>query len=640
MDINYCKTTVYRIFLMLLLFTVINNSVSAQDYYSKSKRAIKYYKNALSNFNLQYFNIVEEDLQKALKIDNNFLDVYILKAQVEIEKGNLDIAIKNFDKALNIDSLYKKLIYLKKAELELKTGKYKNAKTDFIIYKKIKKISESKEKYIDRKIKECNFAINAMKNPINFEPINIGKEINSVYSEYWPSLTGDNRTITFTRSNRETNSQEDLYISKKISNNWATAKSLGTPINTPKSEGAQSISFDGKTMVFTACLRKDTYGSCDIYISNKIGNKWTKPVNIGLPINTRYKETQPSLSADGKTLYFVSNRAGGKGRFDIWCSKMNIDNKWSIPVNLGDSINTYRDELAPFIHYDNKTLYFTSNGHLGMGGSDIFISRRTEKNSWTKAKNFGYPANTHFNEESLIVTTEGDFGLFSSDIKGGFGQKDIYYFKMPKKNKPYKYIFAKGVVYDISNNKKIAAKIEFTNIKDSSNINTFSDNYSGAFLVCLSPKNNYAINIFEKGYLPYSDKIEMADSNLFFKIPLTPIKENESFVLKNIFFDIDSYKLKSKSFIELNKLIKYLELNNSISIEIQGHTDNNGTKKYNYKLSDKRALSVYNYLIYKSIDKKRIGYKGYGYDKPIATNKTKKGRSKNRRTEFKILTIN
>ncbi|MBN1250730.1 MAG: PD40 domain-containing protein [Bacteroidales bacterium] len=624
------------IFLIITIF--VFQSISAQNkYYTKSKKAAKHFEKALQNYNLQYFQIAENELDEALKIDADFLDVYILKAQIEIEKGNKEKAIENFEKALKIDETYQSLIFLKKAEIELETGKYIQAKSDFVKYKSIKKLSENQENYLKKKIMQCEFAISAINNPVNFKPINIGSEINSELSEYWPSLTADNQIITFTVSNRKTNSQEDLFVSEKVKNKWEKAKNLEYPINTEKSEGAQSISADGKTMVFTACLRDDTYGSCDIYISKKDGNNWTKPENIGSPINSKYKETQPCLSADGKTIYFVSNRQGGKGKFDIWQSSLNQNNEWTTPINLGDSINTEEDELAPFIHYDDKTLYFSSKGHLGMGGSDIFISRKGNNNLWSKAVNFGYPANTYFNEESLVVTTDGQYGFFSSDIEGGFGQKDIYYFEMPNINKPEKFIYAKGIVYDITDNKRINAEIDFSNLDDSTQINTYSDEITGEFLVCLSPNNNYAVNVFKNGYLPYSEQIEMPDTNLFLNIPLNPIKNNDVFVLKNIFFKTDSFNLEKKSFIELKKLSEFLKINPNIKIEIQGHTDNKGTKKYNYILSEKRALSVYKYLINSTINKNRLLYKGFGYDMPIAPNTTDEGRSKNRRTAFKII---
>ncbi|NJO91600.1 MAG: hypothetical protein HC831_23535 [Chloroflexia bacterium] len=261
-----------------------------------------------------------------------------------------------------------------------------------------------------------------MKRPVKFEPINLGPTINSPISEYWPSLTADDSTLIFTSSDRKSMSQEDLYYSIRKNRKWQKAVKIATPVNTTGSEGAQTISADGKTMVFTACLRSDSYGSCDLYISKKKGDKWSVPVNIGQPINSSYKESQPTLSSDGKSLYFVSNKPGGKGKFDIWQSNF-INEKWTIPLNLGDSINTEDDELAPFIHYDGQTLYFSSEGHLGMGGSDMFISRKLKNGEWSYAKNLGYPINTHFNEESLIVNAAGNLGFFSSNMAGGFGQR-------------------------------------------------------------------------------------------------------------------------------------------------------------------------------------------------------------------------
>ncbi|RLD75529.1 MAG: hypothetical protein DRJ10_15105, partial [Bacteroidetes bacterium] len=284
-----------------------------------------------------------------------------------------------------------------------------------------------------------------------------------------------------------------------------------------------------------------------------------------------------------------------------------------------------------------KTLYFSSNGHAGMGGSDLFICRKNKNKTWSSPKNLGYPINTYFNEESLIVTADGTLGLFSSDMEGGFGQKDIYSFELYKEIRPNKTIFLKGIVYHAINKMALEADIEINSLTDSFILNTKSDKINGNFLFCLPPEKDYALNIYKKGFLPYSDYFHLPDSNLTIKVPLQPIEIDKVFVLKNIFFDTDKYKLKAKSFAELNRLIYFLNKNSQLKIEIQGHTDNTGTKTHNQSLSSNRAKSVYNYLIKNNISKNRLSFKGYAATKPIANNNTIKGRAKNRRTAFKIL---
>ncbi len=272
-----------------------------------------------------------------------------------------------------------------------------------------------------------------------------------------------------------------------------------------------------------------------------------------------------------------------------------------------------------------------------MGGSDLFISRKTENENWSSPKNLGYPINTYFNEESLIVTTDGTLGLFSSDMDGGFGQKDIYSFELYKEIQPNKTIFVKGIVYHAITNSPLESKIEISGLSDTNIFSTKSDKINGSFLLCLPPGKNYALNIDKKGFLPYSDNIHLPDSNIFIKIPLQPIEKDKVFILKNIFFDIDKFNLKPESFVELKRLISFLQKNKTLKVEIQGHTDNTGTDAHNKSLSVNRAKSVYNYLIKHNIRKASLRYKGYAATQPIANNNTEKGRAKNRRTAFKIL---
>ncbi len=623
---------------LFFIFILSLQAVFAQNkYYSNKKKAVKEFENALQNYNLQYYDRARQNLYAALKIDAKFLDAYVLLAEISYEQGNKKGAIEHFEKALEIDKNYFPMIYLRKADLELQTGQYSKAKADYNKFLTYQKELKRQVNYVKSKIESCDFAENMLKHKVPFNPENMGAGINSPLSEYWPSLTADGKTITFTRSNRNTHSQEDLFYSEKIKGEWMPAKKIGTPINTAKSEGAQSISADGRTMVFTACLRADGVGSCDIYISHKIGKHWTKPVNMGAPVNTKYKETQPSLSADGHGIYFVSNRPGGKGAFDIWYSRLQENGKWSDPVNLGDSVNTKEDELAPFIHYDGKTLYFSSFGHPGMGGSDMFLARKDKNGKWSAPVNLGYPINTYFNEESLIVTADGNLGLFSSDMEGGYGQKDIYRFELYDKIRPERTIFAKGLVYHAKTKEPLQADVKITSLEDSSVYQTVSDKLNGGFLISLAPDKSYAFNVLKKGFLPYSENLYLPDSNILVKIPLQAIVTGNIFVLRNIFFDIDKYDLKPKSYPELNILFGFLKENPKISIEIQGHTDNTGTFSHNKILSENRAKAVYDFLWKKGIDKKRLSYKGYADTKPIANNSTKEGRALNRRTAFKII---
>ncbi len=622
----------------LIIFLLYNPAdiIGQNKYYTKSKKAIKYFETAFQHYNLKEYEAAKEILAKAIETDKQFIDAYILFGEIATDENQKDTAIFYYSKAISIKHDYNALMFLRLADLQKETGKYSEAINNYQIFisngKKIKDYSN----YVNLKVNQCNFAIELMKNPVAFNPVNIGLEINTKISEYWPSLTADDSMLVFTSSDRQINTQEDLYFSIKQNGQWLQAKKFDNQVNTSQSEGAQTISADGKTMIFTACLRKDGLGSCDLYWSQKKGIKWSIPVNMGSPVNSGYKETQPCLSADGKILYFVSNRPGGKGKFDIWMSKKNDKNQWGQPINLGDSINTTEDENSPFVHYDNQTIYFSSEGHPGMGGSDLFISKKNIKDEWQKAVNLGYPINTWYNEESIVITANGNFGLISTNIKGTFGQKDIYQFITPPSLKPKKIIFIKGKVYDVKTLENILAEIEISNSTGTEIFKTESDEISGEFLVCLSPQNNYAFNVNKPGYMMYSENYFLNDSGIYIKIPLQRIEQGSEAVLKNIFFELNSYQLKNESFAELDKMIKFINLN-KLRIEIQGHTDSLGSESYNQKLSENRAKSVYEYLIKGGIDKKRLDFKGYGFSKPLSDNKTKEGMAMNRRTAFKII---
>jgi outer membrane protein OmpA-like peptidoglycan-associated protein len=329
---------------------------------------------------------------------------------------------------------------------------------------------------------------------------------------------------------------------------------------------------------------------------------------------------------------------------DLYKTTMDEFGEWSKPINISDSINTEGAESSPFIHPDNKTLYFSSDGHIGMGGMDIFYCRKDSNDNWGKPVNIGYPINTFGDENSLILNARGDMAYFASDKLEGFGQQDLYKFKLYEEARPNPVSYMKGIVYDDQTKKRLEAKFELISLKDGqTKVESKSDPVNGEFLVCLPTGSQYALNVSKKGYLFYSENFSTPAEihhkiDPFLKnVPLKPIKVGESVVLKNIFFEFDKYNLKKESRVELNKLYNLLKENKSLKIEIGGHTDNKGSEEYNKTLSQNRAKAVYEYLTSKGISSERLSYKGYGESKPIDTNKTEEGRANNRRTEFKVI---
>ncbi len=641
---------------LFLIFLIITSSLVAQDLSTTSRKAKKLFEEANSHITYGQYWEATEKLQKAIKEDPKFIEAYLLLGDAARDQLEVEAAIHHYQKALEIDpDLYPRTFYFT-AKLLLKLGKYEKAETyftEFIAYPDLDAYSVSDSK---RNILNCQFAQEALLNPIDFEPLNLGKNINSIYSEYFPSITVDGRTIIYTRllGDEGRHQQEDFYISIKGSNDkWVPSQNLGRPINTQMNEGAATISADGKTIIFTACEQygnygpnREGYGSCDLFFTKRMGNRWSQPINLGPPINTSKWESQPSLSSDGETLYFVRGKTTNNRReSDIMVSSLDKEGYWSTPVALPKTINTEEAEGSVFIHPDNRTLYFSSNGHVGMGGSDLFMSQRDETGEWGAAKNLGYPINTFNDENSLLVGPDGEMGYFASDREGGFGGLDIYGFQMPEEIQADPVTYFKGVVYDSISREFLSAEVELINADNGELISkTISNKNNGSFFLTLTPQHNYVINISKVAYLFYSDGIFIKEKHDRLKpyiknIPLLPLQVGNSVVLKNIFFELDKSHLKTESEVELKKLIDFLNNNSTVSIEIGGHTDNQGTNEYNQNLSEERAKAVFNYLIEKGIKVERLSYKGYSFDKPTADNETEEGRAQNRRTEFKIIDI-
>ena len=638
--------------IFFVLLSQIGFSQYKKNYSTKSKKAIKFFEAAYRSYNSMKYQDALNYLDMAKKADKHFIEPYLLAANIFEENGYYQKEIDAYKAALAIDSNFSPNTYYFLGETEYRMGFYDESVQHLKRVADFDDVKPRLEKMTERVLKRAKFASQAVKTPVPFNPVNIGSGVNSKYDEYWPSLTADEQTLFITRllpidkrqPASELNGQEDFYYSKKQADgSWGLAKPLGSPINTPNNEGAPTVSADGQSYYFTACQRKDGYGKCDIYFSKRIGEKWTKPVNIGKPVNSKYWESQPSISADGQRLFFVSDRPGGKGQLDIWVSKLQNDGSWGKPINPGDSINTPFKEMSPFIHPDGKTLYFSSDGWIGMGGDDLFVTHQMGNDTtWTTPQNLGYPINTNGDEIGLIVNTKGNLAMFSSRRDANKG-RDIFAFDLPKDLRPDMVTYVSGKVYDAKTKQPLGSQIELFDMATSKRVALLNSNVgNGHFLVCLPSGKNYALSIQKSGYLFHSENFSLKNQkgnlkNFVLNVPLEPIAIGNKVVLKNIFFETDSYQLKEESKTELNKLIQFMHLNTNIKIEISGHTDNIGTSAHNNVLSKNRAKSVYDFLVAKGIDKDRMTYKGYGFNKPIATNDTGAGRALNRRTEFKIL---
>lgn len=624
-----------NIFLLLLFPFILfsQNTSKAKKAYAKS---VEFYQNNNDKK-------AKELALSAIRQDDNYLPPYLLLGQLEEEEGEIESAITNYLKGLSDNNSENSWGYLKVGSLYLSIPNYKEAKRAFTHFLTFKNYNDQQVNEAKRQIKNCDFSIKALQSPVPFKYENMGEGINSEWEEYLPSISADGKLFVITRRGPHQNSifSEDFYQSVFKDNKWTMAQNMGSSINTTGNEGAQCLAPNGKVLFFTACDRDDGLGRCDIYISFKRNGIWSEARNIGPTINSKHWDSQPTISPDGRELYFVSNRPGGYGNMDIWKSVLSEKGTFSTPVNLGPSINTAYDEMSPFIHTDNHSLYFSSTGHPGLGNFDLFISRRDYPSDfWQTPINLGYPINTHGVENSLIVGSDGKTAYFASN-KSGYGKEDIFWFYLPEEIQSQQVAYLNTKVFDAETKTPMKTSVEIVDLATGRVvISSFTYSKSGEFFTCLPANTNYAVNVSKEGYLFHSENFSLDEQSalqaLKLNIFLQRLDKGNTIVLKNIFFDTDAYSLKDESEVELKNLVNFMNNNATLSVEIEGHTDNIGSKQHNIILSENRAKAVYSYLIDNGIEASRISYKGFGDAQPIASNNNEIGRAENRRTAFRI----
>lgn len=484
------------------------------------------------------------------------------------------------------------------------------------------------------------------KDSVKFIITNLGSELNSPYEDYAPIISADASIMMFT-SRRPTQKEEielkvqgmeNVYVSEYNDMIWKWSKPLpveGAVNQKNKNNSAIALSNDGQRLLL---YRGDPDGN--IYESILNGDVWSEPTKLPKPINSKKHESSASIAPDGRTIYFVSNRKGGKGGSDIWKCRQGI-NGWENAENLGSNINTDQNEEGVFIHPDGKTLYFSSKGHTSKGGYDIFKSVY-ENGIWSKAESIGDSINTAGDDLFYSVTADGKTGYYSSVRPDGTGMKDIYevYYKTKKSESGLTLL--KGVVIDNDSFEPVGADIEISDNDKNEVITVIKSNSStGKYLVSLPPGKNYGIAIKKKGYLFYSENFDIPASaafkSVYKTVPLQKFMVGNKIALKNVFYDYGKATLRPESLMELNQLVKLMAANTDIKIEVASHTDSQGSTESNLSLSKARSQSVADYLFVSGISKDQLVVRGYGESKPIASNDTEEGRQLNRRTEITIL---
>lgn len=642
------NTQVYRYSLnFLLLFLILNCPIIfGQNLSVQDPKTIKIYQTALDfHQKKDYFN-AQKNYLKALEKRPDFIEIYLKMGQIKEVTGSKNDAFAYYQKSIELQPNSSANAY---AHFYLGSNYYENAqyhkaipfldKFNQLIYKNPSQLKRSKKMLLN-----ASFAVEAVKNPLDIKPISLGKTINKFHSQYFPSLTGEKETIIYTGFDKFSQ-DENLYFSKFKNGQWGNPTSISDKINTKDNEGTAAISADGRTLVFTGCNKPDGFGSCDLYVSYKKGNEWSPAENLGETINTFEWESQPSLSFDGTILYFVSDRRNGFGKRDIYISTKLEDGTWAQSQNIGNQINTTDDEISPFIHPNGISLFFASDGYAGMGGMDIFSSDKTE-NGWTLPNNLGYPLNTIKDQVSLFITADNKTGYYSLEQNQDETQRNsvLYQFDLPKNlaKKFKKSNIVKGYIADANTKRKMSAEIEIINLKNNQTASkTTSDENTGEYMNTLTDGGNYGMFISKPGYffksIHFDYETETDSSSKNINVFLEPLTKNAKEILENIYFDSNKFELRNESKPALQKLLKLLQLNPSLKIEISGHTDDIGKDSENNLLSMNRAKSVQNYLISNGIMPLKIVTIGYGKTKPIATNNSPENRQKNRRIEIKIL---
>jgi len=621
---------------LLLVVFLVGGQVT--NGFGQDRRATEWYEQALQSMRSGNLQQGEELLNRALERYPEYRDASLALADLYRETGRLDSASKVYSQmaALNPDDY---VVSYRWGLILFDQGMYVDASRALTAYLESGKGGARGQAKARKCLANCDFAARALLQPVPFNPVDLGPAINTTDLEYFPAVTADGIQLIFTRNETIGRSYaEDFFRSFLTDTGWSASHRLPGEINTALNEGALSVSADGKAIFFTGCNRRDGNGSCDLYLSLWDSRGWGTPINLGYPINTAAWESQPSISADGRTLYFSSDRPGGRGGKDLWKSEYLGGRAWSEPVNLGDSINTPYDEITPFIHWDNESFYFSSDGHPGMGSLDLFRSS-IRNGTFKTPKNLGYPINTAAEENGMIVLPDGTGALFSRD-EGNSRRRnlDLYSFELPMDVRANAIRYVEGNLLDAVSGESVSGHLLVVDLETGDTLwdANLADGY---FYLALQQSETYSFTAISSNYLPFSQRFtfEVTDVERAYRqnLKLNPLQSMDAVVLENVFFETGSYRLNNRSQYELKTLARFLLAHPQYCFEIGGHTDNVGTYADNLKLSEQRADAVIRFLVEEGVPYSMLRSAGYADTHPRANNSTEAGRAKNRRTELK-----
>ena len=484
----------------------------------------------------------------------------------------------------------------------------------------------------------ARFAQSAVLRPEDYAFRRLSDSVNRMDMNYFPSISGDNATLYFTARQRSEQSDEVILASQRTSVDWGAAQPLPGSLNTRGNEGAVSIRGDQRVMAFAACERGDGYGSCDIYFSiRRADGTWSEAQNAGPAINTTQWESQPCLSADGRELFFVRESRQGQGNANIWRAELR-EGRWVDVRPLPATINTPGMESTPFLHADGRSLYFASDGHLGLGGTDLYLSRRLNDTTWSVPQHLAYPLNDHLDNFGLVVRPDGSEAFLArGGMYEGAERVDLYQLSLPKAYQPTPILWWTVWVADRTTGRPVPqSEWSISDPERSATVAHRGPNYQVA-LPLGSPRG---FQIQAPGYELLSERKVLGERSSDARTDtlwLDPIKSGQRTRLENVYFATDSDVLLPESRPELQSLAAWLKANPNVRVQIQGHTDNQGSAAYNLDLSRRRAEGVYRELMLQGVDSNRLEFKGFGMTKPVDSNDSEQGRARNRRTEILIL---
>lgn len=639
---------VRRLYILLIAFFA-----TFQLFAQVPRGAEKAYERALDAYNSKELQTALVELYKAINKFEEYADAHFLLAQTHKDLDNISASIEALERGLNIRESKYPRGWLELAEMLWLEGEYEkglNALEGFKNCRLYKRLPDDAQlsSYYHWVKKGLEFSVAEMPHSSKAVPLRLKGGVNSDFPEYYPSLTLDNKVMIFTRriNGDGVSEQEDFYMSKWSDKNskWTDADPI-PGINTRFNEGAASISGDGLTIIFTACEgpaigygARDGSGSCDLFESryNLEKGVWSKGENIKA-LNSGAWESQPTLSSDGNFIVFARARHIQGIGSDLFASYRKEDGTWAKPYPLPGEVNTEFEEESPYLHSDGQTLYFSSNGHPGFGGLDVFVSRLREDGTWGEPKNLGFPLNTNNNENSLLVESNGSYALFASDRGKSTGDLDMWRVELPVDCRSNDVEALFGVVVDDLTSDLIEASVVLIDSDNGRLVASVNSALNSGFVIPLPRVGRYSFEVEKPGYMLKTQELTIdivGDKTV--EVRLRKITSDDSFDLSSIHFESGSAILQDVYQADLVKLVNWLENNPEVQIEVIGHTDNVGTIKGNQVLSEERAQAICEFLIANKIESKRLTSSGKGSEVPISTNHTEEGRRANRRVEIAI----